>query len=499
MICPPMNKVGIAIFLPLLMIASQAGAQQRAAVNAAEADEGPICLAIAHLWSGSLDDVRNINTIPVPDSFRRPFSAGGCDTWQLVKQGLINWHLSFGTEASTAKALTFIEDEYRKQGAALPNISVALERAWKAAMPDMDKAHELLTLPKPNWEHANEILAKSRPFKRLSSLTEEIGREQFIVEEYIRAAEFFGSRSFHERARLHYAFVEERDRFFEGKVSVDLKRLNSVIGRRLIGFYSGPIYVADLRMRMALMKARLSRNADDVAAASLAIERDSNDAMKQAAEFASENFEDFGSNRNNDDYPQLASALDTDGNFMRRATNYWRNKAQLEQLKQQIASTIERGGEDHNFAYYNAMSMLEWTKTQGRNRQAARGYDSNTFPSNPADAIIALHLATVDKLMAQSTAQETVTTSKSNENEQNVFRLRQLALAELSQASLLAPPHETPGRFRQIASRYLSVYELLKDEVTPQDQRLASYFTHTLISLDQIALGKVVKAGAITK
>jgi len=70
-----------------------------------------ICLPVLRLWDGTLEDVRQIDRQPVPESYRTGTqSCGG----PLQSSDLIAWHLRFGTEATATAALAFI---YRRDDA----------------------------------------------------------------------------------------------------------------------------------------------------------------------------------------------------------------------------------------------------------------------------------------------------------------------------------------------------------------------------------------------
>ena len=74
----------------------------------AEPDE-VICVSIAARCYGGGDDVRAIEQVPVPQSFRRPFEAvGTCARMQLIEADLITWHLRFGSEHSVVPALDYL-------------------------------------------------------------------------------------------------------------------------------------------------------------------------------------------------------------------------------------------------------------------------------------------------------------------------------------------------------------------------------------------------------
>ena len=52
-----------------------------------------ICPTVASLWSGSRDDVAQIESVSVPDSFRSLYFGDPCARFSLVKSALIDWNM----------------------------------------------------------------------------------------------------------------------------------------------------------------------------------------------------------------------------------------------------------------------------------------------------------------------------------------------------------------------------------------------------------------------
>jgi hypothetical protein len=136
---------------------------------AADEDEGIVCLALAHVWGGSIEDVGRIDAVPVPASFRRQFEAGGCTRFQLVEQSLINWHLIFGNERSATAALAYVEDGYTAGRPSPGEFRQQLSRTW----PDALRAIEAARLPAthgPERNAAERRLRRNRAFTRAAEL-----------------------------------------------------------------------------------------------------------------------------------------------------------------------------------------------------------------------------------------------------------------------------------------------------------------------------------------
>ena len=89
-----------------------------------------ICLPVLRLWDGTVDDIRRIESDPVPASYRSgQQSCGG----PLRSIDLIGWHDRFGTEASVTAALSFIEQrDARARNEAERNMRGDIARALAA-------------------------------------------------------------------------------------------------------------------------------------------------------------------------------------------------------------------------------------------------------------------------------------------------------------------------------------------------------------------------------
>src|SRR5688572_1512286 len=95
----------LGLFAALALAAAPAPARKEAELE----DRQTICLSIGHVWRGDNADIRRIASVPVPQSFRDRFHGDACSRRQLLEDSLIEWHLAFGTEASTTSALAFLE------------------------------------------------------------------------------------------------------------------------------------------------------------------------------------------------------------------------------------------------------------------------------------------------------------------------------------------------------------------------------------------------------
>ncbi|WP_298283273.1 hypothetical protein [Novosphingobium sp.] len=72
--------------------------------RAAESEES-ICLPVGRLWNGTAEEIRSIETTPVPDSYRNGAQSCGGPLWA---GDLMRWHQRFGTEDTAWRAFEFI-------------------------------------------------------------------------------------------------------------------------------------------------------------------------------------------------------------------------------------------------------------------------------------------------------------------------------------------------------------------------------------------------------
>ncbi len=77
------NRHGVAwrpVGMLLAAVALQAAASARAS-SAQEAGEETICVMPLTLWSGGLEETRDIAAVPVPESYRRMLGGGRATRW----------------------------------------------------------------------------------------------------------------------------------------------------------------------------------------------------------------------------------------------------------------------------------------------------------------------------------------------------------------------------------------------------------------------------------
>jgi hypothetical protein len=471
-------------------------------------DEGMVCVGVARQWRGDLDSVRRIRADPVPAAYRALYFEGGCGSG-LVRESLIDWHLGFGDEASTAAALAFLDEAYARGRPALAALPRAFAPAWRSARRAVAAAGPALAEPGPARDRLRRLLDRSPEIARLRALTQARDGLVFLATQHLRAAEFYGSAALLARATTYVETARA--------MAPPPDAAMPAAAGSFVDVDPDPYPMRDFDMRLALLKARLSRAPVDIDAASRLIDANFSPAMTDAADNYAQ-MEDFCDSSGDEALEAVRAACNEDGSFPRRAIRFWRYQAQLDMLmaadpvhyrlrarEQRPAGSVasyERSavsagaGDPESWAGYgnydSAINLLEAAREQ--NRQGSGGYDD-------ADGdLAALRLARADLLARLA---ETAQPGGGRRPDAEVADLLRAALAELARAVPLVPPAENPARFRQVASLYLALagpYEAARARaqeagavriLDPGVARNAAFFRRVMPALEDIAAGAV--------
>lgn len=233
-------------------------------------DEGIICLAFAHRWSGLPAERAQIAQVPVPPSFLENYRGDVCSSFQLLLTSLLDWHLRHGNEDTALAAVRFLEDD----------LSASLEPAFAAdfgnalALAESD-AHSLIERQRRAQPGASDdallqaagpALSGNASFRRVMAMAAKLENAEFIAGEYTRAADALTSRTLlTEARRLHgpaqqaVALIDERAR--QGSVAAWL-------AERLRPQYRTDRMSPAMRdVTLAVTEARIRRDAPAVQAA----------------------------------------------------------------------------------------------------------------------------------------------------------------------------------------------------------------------------------------
>ena len=129
-----MVRVIISFLISLTVFSSPAHAQ-KAPVKADSKDV--ICVG-GRSWRPTFAESRAIETTPVPESYRVMFgSTQPCVKWAMAWEGIVDWHLRFGSAASVSAALGYI----KANGRLVPPPATYLPLLRAAFAAEIGRAH----------------------------------------------------------------------------------------------------------------------------------------------------------------------------------------------------------------------------------------------------------------------------------------------------------------------------------------------------------------------
>jgi hypothetical protein len=455
-----------------LILASTAQAQ-----NAGDESGEIICVSVAQMWGGTSDDVAHISSVPVPESYRRLYFGDPCTRFSLVKSSLIDWNLAFGNEASTTAALEFLEAQTTAGKPVIADLGQRLAAARRDAQHDIVAAATILRQP-DGMQRGGALVRKSKSLERLRSMIDVRNDYTFLAGQYLRAAEFYGSPGLLARARRYAAPALDAMRITRALAAADVAAKLDGVSPLESGDYRD-LDASDLEMRMAVVSASLSSDPEDLAAAETVLASYDEPFYKVAASEAFDHGDGFCDIGERSDLADYAKACES-GDFDKKAITWWRYRAQLDLLG--------TGPPDLLDSFYTATHLIERDYAAHNSQQYRPRYDT------AADQIVTLHLACAEAFI-RSANPNPWASSATNSNA--AIQSLDAALNELSLAERSAPASQTPGRFRQIATRFLSIRARLaaleKPGRYPGLERQAAYFSAVLASLDDIALGRAAK------
>ncbi len=448
------------IVATLLCIGGTAGAQPPAAP-----EEEIVCVGIATGWTPRNNEIRNIEAEPVAPSFRRIMDAGGCARFSLVKQDLVSWHLKFGSERSTTAALEYLERELTSVATPPAGYRVALERAWRLALPDLRRATASPQGAKDSVRH--RIMERSVAVSRFRSLAYDRNIYIELAREYLRAGEEFGSLPLLARADALLDVAEAGASFLQ-----PLQDQAPAIG--LLHFNISGVPEKDFRLRVTVARAAATRTADDVGRAVALVAAAERPFYRELAERAYSGGDDFCDiSEGWSGAAELERACRNSDGTDENLTSYWLNRGMLDLLR----------GERRDDSVSLAMRLLEAEE---------RSNSGRCCRYSAPDDLFRLHLA-----RAAAAARAAMVTGGRHHSD-GIEALDE-ALRAYADAANLAPPDEAPRRFRKVAESWLALWKNADafvppsrsaDAVWPQRARYAAYLETVLEKLDTIAIGE---------
>lgn len=457
-----MQPFGLSMLLLSLAAVPGAGTPNPAAEVSPEG--GPICVGGPE-WHASLDDAREIHATPVPASFRALFeSRAPCVRWAMTEHLIVDWHMRFGNERSIAAALGYLERDFMRGLPPPERHRGELERAWRAAGLDLERAQAIRQSQNIDNSMRSRFMERSRPIQRLNALVEARDNYRFLAEQHLRAAEEFGSAALLAQVEPYLHVLAASESFLEPLE--DIPPAASLLHFNLHTFQTD-----DLRMRVAVLRAQLSRSAADIAAAETILGQMETSPLRRLAEAAysgGTGFCDIDSDADGAEALKQFCA-DDDDNAPQRTINFAINRAALDLLG--AKPRHERMDE-------TALPLLERVRVLETHRCCYRSEEED---------LLRLRLALADFHRRRFLA--------GLERDDADFGEWWDAQAQLREAERLAPPHSAPRRFERIARQWLALSEIAppgegdRRASTPQFVRYAAYLRLLLAELDTVRNG----------
>jgi hypothetical protein len=142
--------------------------------------------------------------VPVPESFRRRFEAGGRERFQLVVGGLVDWHLAFGDERTTSRALAYLEPHYRKGVPAPESFGAHLASAWEKARRTIADVSSAGDPKRPEGARLRRMESVRRAWEAAAAY----GRYVELAGLYMLSAEHYRSATLLDKAELYFLPAE---------------------------------------------------------------------------------------------------------------------------------------------------------------------------------------------------------------------------------------------------------------------------------------------------
>jgi hypothetical protein len=456
------------LIFSLAVAASDAPARRPAAPPPAEE---AICVG-GPQWRASLLDTRQIEAAPVPASYRQLFeSRPPCLESDTNQASLVDWHIRFGSEPGIAAALAYIELSYSRDAALIGTYRRELERAWHAALPDLRNAQAMHQPQGLDYSIQYRFTQASRTISRFEALVRVRETYIFLAQQYLRAAEEFGSLALLDKA-AHYL----QPAVDGGAFLAPLEHQPPVAN--LLYFNLHVFRTDDLRMREAVLRAHLTRAPTDLAEAERVLQSVEQPYYRRLAEAA------FGSGGGFCDidhgasgWEELAAACNADDEMNEHVVPYWINRAMLGY----VLPPAENRRDDEL-----ALRLLQEERLPDRGRCCGSRADDDLFR---------LYL-----MQADQQRRVFVEAAARHDWFETQWHLHQ-ALSALEKAECLTQAAEAPARFQRVAEAWLDLWARgaalrhdSEDGVgsvagSPERRRYASYLRQLLAGLDRIAAG----------
>ncbi|HYE27471.1 MAG TPA: hypothetical protein VD887_12340 [Allosphingosinicella sp.] len=426
-----------------------------------------VCIAHGPIWRATGADVRAIEAVPVPTHFMELERITVCSPMGGMIATLIGWHLAFGSERSTSAALTYFED--RHLGGLPADFPAALRRQSQAALRDLQRER---TSAQP--AETEPALWDIPSMVRLGELVRGLDALVYLAESELRGAEAFDSLPLLERAERHWVRASQAAPLLTAPtVSQAFARFLAQADEDEGDFHMfdefEPFRLENLGTRIAILRAHLTRTAEDFARAESLVNAAERPDYRRLAESAGGASDTCAYDPGDANRDANASACDAQRDLRTRVASWAVNRALLDQI----------GGSDDERNANLALDLLYlgWLPERGGCcRWSAR------------DDIVRLRLMLADRSRRRLEAET---------DREEIDGHWQGAVLELRNALESVRPSDEPARFRRIAEAWLRLWDWAqalppdaeRDRLTwrPEDQRYAVHLRRLLEDLPEIA------------
>lgn len=463
--------------LAILLIVSHAATSVAAqALSPPDEEEGQVCILIAYGWNGSPAEIKQINEIPVPNSYKT--GKGGACGGHVDASYLIKWHLRYGNKDTVQQALSFIE----KRDGTSDAISAQLERNLTSALIELEREFEVederedSRLDASQPDKLRSFLANSPAINKLSVVKNTLNSDLLDrINLYLSTAEIFRSNRFATKARTiftQYQAIETRLLPTRDGGRPDLDTNVSSALEVVQDSSSRDLTSMEIDLRLAVLEAQLTPSAETFDSAREALKRRHRPAYANAPKEAfggGDDFCDLYEERFLNDWErEIAKACKEDYAFVPKAMAYGYADAMLAIL----TDSDQRAFGKWDWQDYVILHQKDMIYNSGQ----------RSYMTGDNERVINLKLAVADRHFAKSKAKQGGRWSY-----EEAWRL-------LAGLAPLVNPAENPVRFRQIAERAIAVNAMMQKEDKGWEQQhaqLLAYYRLNLQNLDKVAVGDV--------